>query len=81
MAKVVLYHTDGCHLCEQAYALAVNVLATNDIHHQDIVEDEKLMTQFQTSIPVIKNIKTGKLLNWPFTQQQIEEFIKEDGFN
>ncbi|KID56813.1 hypothetical protein N473_20120 [Pseudoalteromonas luteoviolacea CPMOR-1] len=75
MAKVILYHTDGCHLCEQAYQLAVSVLTHEDIHHQDILDDESLMTQYQTSIPVLKNIKTGKLLNWPFTQQQIQEFI------
>ncbi|AOT08450.1 glutaredoxin family protein [Pseudoalteromonas luteoviolacea] len=81
MARVVLYHTDGCHLCEQAHDLAVTVLALDDIHHQDILDDERLMAQFQTSIPVLKNIKTGKLLNWPFTQQQIQEFIQEDGFN
>ncbi|MDK1286572.1 glutaredoxin family protein [Pseudoalteromonas umbrosa] len=81
MAKVVLYHTDGCHLCEQAHDYAVSVLSSVDIHLQDILDDESLMSQFQTSIPVIKNIKTGKLLYWPFTQQQIQELIQEDGFN
>ncbi|MCF2858609.1 glutaredoxin family protein [Pseudoalteromonas sp. SMS1] len=81
MAKVTLFYTEGCHLCEDALSLALRCVNEEDIHHQDILENEALVNEFQTSIPVIKNITTGKLLCWPFTQQQIQELVQEDGLN
>ncbi|TQF70896.1 glutaredoxin family protein [Pseudoalteromonas luteoviolacea] len=76
MAKVTLFYTDGCHLCEEALSLALSCINDDDIHHQDILESEALINEFQTSIPVMKNITTGKLLYWPFTQQQIQELVQ-----
>ncbi|OCQ22985.1 thiol-disulfide isomerase [Pseudoalteromonas luteoviolacea] len=81
MAKVTLYYTQGCHLCEEALSLALCCVREGDILHQDILESEALVEKYQTSIPVLKCITTGKLLYWPFTQQQIQELVQEDGFN
>ena len=72
MTLPILYHTDGCHLCDQAMAL----LTQCQIDYQlvDIVFDQNLVTLFGTRIPVLENDK-GQYLNWPFDSQHIEEFF------
>lgn len=72
MSLCILYHTDGCHLCDQAMAL----LTQCQIDYQlvDIVFDENLVNQFGCQIPVLKNEK-GQYLNWPFDLLKIEKFL------
>jgi len=53
MANYVLYHTDGCHLCEQAEQVLLSVLDKNsELKLIDILTDEQLVARFQLSIPV-----------------------------
>lgn len=68
-----LYHTDGCHLCELAMALAQQ--AKLDYALVDICEDTELADRYGTRIPVIAHKATGKEIGWPFTLAQLEEFI------
>jgi len=70
---MILYHTEGCHLCEQAIALLQQCQV--DYQVVDIVFDEKLVALFGTSIPVLENLK-GQYLNWPFTHSDIEQFLR-----
>lgn len=69
---MILYHTDGCHLCDKAMAL----LAQCQVEYQlvDIVLDEQLVALFGTRIPVLDNQK-GQYLNWPFAYSDIEQFL------
>lgn len=56
MAKWVLYHTDGCHLCEQAEQLLKPLLSSADeLQLIDIMSDDSLILEYQISIPVLKN--------------------------
>lgn len=68
----VLYHTEGCHLCELATAL----LTQADIPFQtiDICDDKELMERYSVLIPVLKTWDERKLF-WPFDAQQLQEFI------
>ena len=73
-----LYSSEGCHLCEQAYALCHPLLG-NAINVVDIVNDdsvEDLVEKYGVHIPVLKRIGNGQELFWPFTIEQIQTFIK-----
>ncbi|MCF6434142.1 MULTISPECIES: glutaredoxin family protein [Pseudoalteromonas] len=76
MAKYILYFTQGCHLCEQAHELAIQILNESDIEHVDIVDDTVLMEAYQTSIPVIKRTRDGQTLYWPFELEQIQQLAE-----
>ncbi|KPZ54697.1 MULTISPECIES: glutaredoxin family protein [Pseudoalteromonas] len=78
MASFVLYHTDGCHLCEQAEQVLLSVLGNkNTLQLTDIMTDEQLLARFQLSIPVFES-KTGQLLYWPFDAQTVHEFLAQE---
>ncbi|PIW62150.1 MAG: thioredoxin family protein [Shewanella sp. CG12_big_fil_rev_8_21_14_0_65_47_15] len=68
----VLYHTEGCHLCESAAEL----LAKAGIAFQaiDICDDETLAERYGVSIPVLK-AWDDRCLFWPFNATQLQEFI------
>ncbi|TEW56188.1 glutaredoxin family protein [Psychromonas sp. RZ22] len=72
MSLPILYHTDGCHLCEQAMAL----LAQCQVNYQliDIISEQSLVDLFGIRIPVLKNTK-GQYLDWPFEHFQIKQFL------
>ncbi|MEJ6077989.1 glutaredoxin family protein [Vibrio sp. 1-Bac 57] len=72
MSLPVLYHTDGCHLCEQAMALLVQCQV--DYVLVDIISEQHLVDSFGIRIPVLENAK-GQHLDWPFTLSQIEQFL------
>lgn len=77
MAKLVLYHTDGCHLCEQAEQLITEVLSdTSELLLIDIMSDEQLIAEYQISIPVLKS-GHGEQLFWPFTSHSVREFLAQ----
>jgi predicted DCC family thiol-disulfide oxidoreductase YuxK len=72
VSKVTLYHTQGCHLCEQAYELLIKFFADSDIKLLDIIDSEKHMSLYQTSIPVLENNHNGNKLFWPFNEHDIK---------
>jgi len=76
MASWVLYHTDGCHLCEQAECLITPLLADESLQLVDIMSDEALIAEYQTSIPVLKS-EQGLQLFWPFTAQDVRQFFTQ----
>ncbi|WP_076539906.1 glutaredoxin family protein [Shewanella sp. UCD-KL21] len=71
-AGLILYHTDGCHLCEIAQAL-VEQLGI-DYQHIDICDNDTLASRYGISIPVL--VMDEKELFWPFDAQQLTEFIR-----
>ena len=72
MPSVILYHTDGCHLCELAHEIVIEAGLESQLSLRDIVDDESLMAEYQTTIPVIE-FESGNKLFWPFTLQDILE--------
>jgi hypothetical protein len=72
MSLPILYHTDGCHLCEEAIAL----LTQCQVNYQliDIVFKQNLVEQFGIRIPVLENTK-GLFLDWPFDDCAIKKFL------
>ncbi|KPH64979.1 thiol-disulfide isomerase [Pseudoalteromonas porphyrae] len=76
MAKWILYHTDGCHLCEQAHALLTPLLDDDSLQLIDIMSDETLISKYQTSIPVLES-ERGQQFFWPFTAQDVRQFFTQ----
>lgn len=68
MNKLILYTTEGCHLCEQA-ELLLQELADSISFKLDTVDisvNEALVDRYGIRIPVVKNVESGKEIAWPF---------------
>ncbi|MEE4245498.1 MAG: glutaredoxin family protein [Kangiellaceae bacterium] len=80
--SLVLFSTDGCHLCEQAigmfYYAKQHKLIAEDIQLKivDIVDDPLLVERYGERIPVIK--LNDKELGWPFELEQLTAWLAAD---
>lgn len=77
MSQVIfeLYGTDGCHLCELAEQLLAGLDQLVAVKQVDIIDDERLVEAYGTTIPVIKNTQSGIEMNWPFDAAQLANFL------
>jgi len=75
--QLILYSTSSCHLCEEA-AWILESLSSLDIawHEIDIAEDDELLAIYGTRIPVLHHTDSGREINWPFTQTDVNLLIK-----
>ncbi|PTY37304.1 hypothetical protein BGP77_04205 [Saccharospirillum sp. MSK14-1] len=75
---MTLYSTLGCHLCEQAEALLIELAQSEPLQWQvvDIVEDDELMEQYAIRIPVLRATNTTEDLGWPFTLDDVRRYIR-----
>lgn len=76
-AMLILFSTDGCHLCEQAAAL----LAQCGCHFQavDIAYNDELFHRYGVTIPVVQYGESE--IDWPFTLEQLQIWLKTHGVN
>jgi glutaredoxin len=72
--RYILYSTEGCHLCEQAYELCQQAGIGAALRIIDIAEDEQLAQQYGVLIPVLAKSAQEQLF-WPFDLTQLKEFI------
>jgi hypothetical protein len=80
MPLLILYHTAGCHLCEEAKALvfasfAARGMAAQSLQMADIAEDLALLERYGRLIPVLQAVDTGEELNWPFDADGIRQLL------
>ena len=70
---LVLYHTSGCHLCEQALALVAPLAARHGrvLQQVDIADSESLVDRYGTRIPVLYDPQGAAELGWPFDAGQV----------
>ena len=70
-----LYHP-GCHLCEIAAHLIVQLRSVSEISlvEIDIATDERLVARYGTKIPVVRRDDTLQELDWPFTLDELKRF-------
>ncbi|MEM1402410.1 MAG: glutaredoxin family protein [Pseudomonadota bacterium] len=73
---LILYSTDGCHLCELAESLLrASVAATEEGWELvDIALDDALFERYGWSIPVIRS-ESGEELAWPFDPEGLAAFL------
>lgn len=77
MNKLVLYTTEGCHLCEHAEVLLQEFASSsaNAFDYRldaiDISTDEGLVELYGIRIPVVRNLTTEKEVAWPFSVEDL----------
>ena len=70
----ILFHTEGCHLCELAQAILSAVALTRGWRVQlvDIADDDALLERYGTRIPVVRDPRDGREIGWPFDRDALE---------
>lgn len=78
---LILYTTVGCHLCEQARDLLWPHLSVTgwQLQEVDIADSDVLIERYGVRIPVIaRSLGNREVeLGWPFTAEQLREFLDE----
>ena len=74
---VILYSTEGCHLCEMAIDLLKKTRLSCPIEIIDIAFDECLFSRYGVTIPVLNY--EGNELYWPFDLQQLQSWLDKNG--
>lgn len=74
-----LMTTVGCHLCDQAVELIIEVLNGQcfTVELVDIAFENDLMERYATSIPVLVCVDKKKELAWPFDARQLSDFAHD----
>lgn len=73
---LLLYGTEGCHLCDEAELLIRSVLTPEtELLLIDIVDDDELYEKYQFTIPVLSNDQIATTINWPFDETDILELL------
>ncbi len=80
--RLILFGTQGCHLCEEAEAVLEKSLEDTEggmgniqIESADIADEEQWQKRYAVRIPVLYHEDSGRELDWPFDEQNIREFI------
>jgi len=74
MADLILYQRDDCQLCD----LALAVLAQAKVPDFDdgwIDDAPELEQRYGTRVPVLRDARDGRELDWPFDAAAVRRFI------
>jgi glutaredoxin len=76
MMELILYTTEGCHLCEDAHELLLSIADRHPLHLQlqEIGDDDELVARYGIRIPVVRFTDNTEL-GWPFTEAELEQVI------
>jgi hypothetical protein len=77
--QLILYSTEGCHLCELAEQVIVDAMGQQPYHldHVDIALSDALMKEYGWTIPVVKIANTNHELGWPFDKSHFSQWLKD----
>ncbi|TNH87240.1 glutaredoxin family protein [Aeromonas sobria] len=75
---LTLFHTDGCHLCEQAWGLVEQAGLAATTRQSDIMDDEQWLAAYRVRIPVLRD-EAGRELGWPFTLVELMAWAAHRG--
>ncbi|MBU2569570.1 MAG: glutaredoxin family protein [Gammaproteobacteria bacterium] len=76
--KLMLFGTQGCHLCEQAEEILNSYLADNndiEIESIDIAEQTQWQERYAIRIPVLLHEDSGIDLCWPFDRLDVDRLV------
>ena len=71
---LLLYTTDGCHLCERAETL-IRGRTNASLELVEIADDAELLERYGIRIPVLRRSDTGQELDWPFDEGAIDRWL------
>ena len=80
--SLILYHTQGCHLCEDARRLVLAALARHGLTADalecvEIADAPDLLERYGLTIPVLRESASGCELNWPFGLEEIDGLLEK----
>lgn len=82
---LILYSTEGCHLCEEALALYQAADNTAALRVVDIAFDDVLFSRYGVTIPVLSlQNNDGTVvdeLGWPFDSSALNTWLVKHGIN
>ncbi len=78
--RLILFGTQGCHLCEEAEAVLAQCQDDSEtgawqVDAVDIADEEQWQDRYAVRIPVLYHEDSGRELDWPFSGQDVREFI------
>ncbi|WP_354624318.1 glutaredoxin family protein [Psychromonas sp. MME2] len=71
-APLLLYFTDGCHLCDDAVRILQQ--ANTPYTKIDIIHSQALVDRYGYFIPVLED-ERGNSLYWPFDLKLLNDFL------
>jgi hypothetical protein len=71
----VLYQRDDCSLCDRALALLAAVRAP-EFASVWIDDDGALEARYGTRVPVLRDERDGRELDWPFDDERLVAFLR-----
>ncbi len=75
VSRLILYSTEGCHLCDEALALLGPVVGETAVQIVEIADDDSLLERYGTRIPVLRERESGRELDWPFGAGELQAFL------
>ncbi|MFC5743916.1 glutaredoxin family protein [Dyella tabacisoli] len=76
MPGLILYQRDYCHLCDQALAVMAEA-RTPDFDSIWVDDSDELEARYGTRVPVLRDERDGRELDWPFDAEAVRAFLVE----
>lgn len=76
MSDLILYQRDYCHLCDQALAVLAEARAP-DFDSLWVDDSVDLVQRYGDRVPVLRNDRDGRELDWPFDAAAVRAFIAD----
>lgn len=76
MAHLILFQRDYCHLCDQALAVMAQARAP-EFDSVWVDDDPALEARYGTRVPVLRDVRDGRELDWPFGAEAVAAFVRE----
>lgn len=74
MADFVLYQRDDCQLCDRALAVLAQARVL-DFDSVWVEDSEELESRYGTRVPVLRDLRNGRELDWPFDPATVSRWI------
>ncbi len=75
MSDLILYQRDECHLCDLALA-ALAAAHAPDFESVWVDDCAELEQCYGTRVPVLRDLRDGRELDWPFDAAAVRQFIR-----
>ena len=74
MPEFILFQRDDCHLCDLALAELARARAP-EFASVFIDGDARLETRYGTRVPVLRDTRDGRELDWPFDARRLAAWL------
>lgn len=74
MPHFTLYQRDDCHLCDMAIAAMAEAQAP-EFASRWVDDDLALAARYGTRVPVLRDMRDGRELDWPFDAATVRAFL------